>query len=187
MPLSWSCAAASRSRKKSGACGERIEMSVPEVRRLLAALGASPEEQRLHLHWSTFRRRHQATSKRLHALRRAHQAPRQPAQLPAPVPLCGLPALTETHWQRITPLLPPQTPQRGRRAEDYHRMLEGMLWIVRDFLIVARTAGSLRPLGDGGLPLLSLGQSRSLAAHPRGLTSGGGAARSCSLSVSMGL
>ncbi|WP_052568675.1 transposase [Ktedonobacter racemifer] len=105
-------------------------MSVPEVRRLLAALGASSEEQRLRLHWSTFRRRHQATSKRLHALRRARQAPCPPAQLPAPVPLCGLPPLTEADWQRITPLLPPQTPQRGRRAADYHRMVEGMLWIV---------------------------------------------------------
>ena len=58
---------------------------------------------------------------------------------PAPLRLEGLPALTDEHWQRLHPLLPPQKPQTGRPASDHRLMVEGMLW-------VARTGSSWREL-----------------------------------------
>lgn len=116
-------------------------MSVPEVRRLLHALGTPPEEQRRCVHWSHFRRQHQATAKHLHTLRHARQTPGLPEQLPAPVLLAGVPALTDAHWQQLLPLFPPQKSQRGRRAADYRLMVEAVLWI-------ARTASSWRELPE---------------------------------------
>ena len=51
-----------------------MELSVPEVRRLLHALSESEELQKRRLHWSRFRRQHQARARRFHRLRRARQA-----------------------------------------------------------------------------------------------------------------
>lgn len=34
-------------------------------------------------------------------------------------------------WDQIAPLLPPQKPRKGRPAEDYRQVLNGMLWILR--------------------------------------------------------
>jgi transposase len=39
--------------------------------------------------------------------------------------------LTNAPWERLKPLLPPQTPKTGRPAVDHHRMLNGMLWVLR--------------------------------------------------------
>jgi hypothetical protein len=58
-------------RKKSGVTDEWIELSVPEVRRLFQALSESQEHQAHRLHWSRFRRQHQARAQRFHRLRRA--------------------------------------------------------------------------------------------------------------------
>lgn len=64
-----------RCRKKSGRDDGGIELSVPELRRLLHMLG-EPEEQRAkHVWWSCFRRRHQAGAKRAHMAWRAVQRP----------------------------------------------------------------------------------------------------------------
>jgi len=71
---------------------ERIALSVPEVRRLLHALSEPQERQTRRLHWSSFRRQHQAVARQFHVLRRARQAPLVPDLLPAPIPLLGLPA-----------------------------------------------------------------------------------------------
>jgi len=76
-------------------------------------------------------RRHQGRAQRFHVLRRARQAPAISVDLPAPLPLLGVPALTDEHWEQIRPLLPPQKPQTGRPAADHRLMVEGMLWAVR--------------------------------------------------------
>lgn len=39
--------------------------------------------------------------------------------------------LTNTQWERLQPLLPPQKPKIGRPAVDHRRILNGMLWILR--------------------------------------------------------
>ena len=39
--------------------------------------------------------------------------------------------LTNTHWERLQLLLPPQKPKTGRPAEDHRRILNGILWILR--------------------------------------------------------
>jgi hypothetical protein len=104
---------------------------VPEVRRLLHALGESEEEQKRRLHWSRFRRQHQARAQRFHRLRRARQAPAVSADPPAPLPLLGIPALTDEHWQQLRALLPPQKPQTGRPAVDHRLVVEAMLWVAR--------------------------------------------------------
>jgi hypothetical protein len=101
------------------------------VRRLLHALGESEEQQAWRLHWSHFRRRHQATARRLHALRRARQAPAIAVDSPAPLQVPTIPILTDEHWEQLRPLLPPQKPQTGRPAVDHRLILEGMLWVVR--------------------------------------------------------
>jgi Putative transposase of IS4/5 family (DUF4096) len=98
------------------------------VRRLLHALGESEEQQTRRLHWSRFRRQHQARAQRFHRLRRARQAPAVSADPPAPLPLLGIPVLTDEHWQQLRPLLPPQT---GRPAVDHRLVVEAMLWVAR--------------------------------------------------------
>jgi transposase len=39
--------------------------------------------------------------------------------------------LTNTQWERLQPLLPPQKPQTGRPALDHRRLLNGILWMLR--------------------------------------------------------
>jgi transposase len=39
--------------------------------------------------------------------------------------------LTNTQWERLQPLLPPQKPKTGRPAVDHRRILNGLLWILR--------------------------------------------------------
>ncbi len=111
------------------------------MRRLLHAFSEAEEQQARRLHWSGFRRQHQAAARRFHRLRRARQAPLVPDQLPAPILLPGLPALTDDHWKQLGPLLPPQKPQTGRPAVDHRLIVEGMLW-------VARTGSSWRELPE---------------------------------------
>jgi transposase len=38
--------------------------------------------------------------------------------------------LTNTQWERLQPLLPPQKPKTGRPAVDHRRILNGILWIL---------------------------------------------------------
>src|SRR5207249_8955491 len=39
--------------------------------------------------------------------------------------------LTNLHWERLQPLLPPQKPKTGRPAADHRRIRNGILWIIR--------------------------------------------------------
>ena len=36
-----------------------------------------------------------------------------------------------TSWEKIKPLLPPQTPMTGRPASDHRTIINGMLWVLR--------------------------------------------------------
>jgi transposase len=114
-------------------------LSLPEVRRLLQVVGIAPDQQARRLHWSRFRRQHQACAQRCHRQRRGLQAPVVCARPPAALLMPGLPALTDTSWEQVRPLLPPQKPPTGRPAVDHRLVIEGMLW-------VARTGSSWREL-----------------------------------------
>ena len=39
--------------------------------------------------------------------------------------------LTDTQWERLQPLLPPQKPRTGRPASDHRRIVNGILWLLR--------------------------------------------------------
>jgi transposase len=39
--------------------------------------------------------------------------------------------LTNSQWERLAPLLPPQKPQTGRPAHDHRPIINGILWILR--------------------------------------------------------
>jgi hypothetical protein len=109
---------------------------VPEVRRLVR-LVAQPEgaERQHHLHWSQWRRQHQAVARRGHRARRAQRPP--PAQpgttRPGPIPVLVVPGtaeLSEQLWQQIAPLLALAPPPRGRPSGDLRRQLQGMLAVM---------------------------------------------------------
>jgi len=97
---------------------------------VLQAVGETPQQQAHRFHWSHVRRQHQAQAKRFHVLRRARQAPPPASQVPAPLPVPGLPALSDEHWQQLRRLLPPQKPQTGRPASDHRLIVEVMLWVA---------------------------------------------------------
>ena len=39
--------------------------------------------------------------------------------------------VTDTQWERLHPLLPPQKPRTGRPANDHRTVLGGILWLLR--------------------------------------------------------
>jgi transposase len=39
--------------------------------------------------------------------------------------------LTDTQWERLRPLLPPQKPRTGRPPKNHRAVLNGILWILR--------------------------------------------------------
>lgn len=108
----------------------QIPLTIPELRRLIHALTCTDAERQHRLHWSRWRRLHQAIAKRCHAARRQHHAPSLPI-LPDPVPrlLLGIGVLTDTRWSLIGLLLP--TPARvGRPAVSHRHLLQAMLWVM---------------------------------------------------------
>src|SRR5438093_11556262 len=38
---------------------------------------------------------------------------------------------SNSQWERLQPLLPPQKPKPGRPAADHRRILNGILWLLR--------------------------------------------------------
>jgi len=104
---------------------------VPEVRRLVLAMGDAAERRPFRLAWSRWRRAHQAVAARCHAARRALQQATLPAARAAPLPAPATSELTDAEWHRIQPLLPPQQPRRGRPRHDHRTVLAGILWVVR--------------------------------------------------------
>jgi transposase len=108
-----------------------IPLTVPEVRRLLRLVSEAEEQRLQRLHWSRWRRRHQAVAQRSHIARRARQRPARAERPPVVGAVPGTAALTDAHWAQLAPLLPPQKPRTGRPALDHRRVLEGMLWVMR--------------------------------------------------------
>jgi Putative transposase of IS4/5 family (DUF4096) len=103
---------------------------VPEVRRLLLVVTEPPERVCIRLAWSAFRRRHQASAQQCHRTRRERSSP---PHLDSPTPYrltWSLAELTDVHWERIVPLLPPPS-IGGRPTQDHRRLFTGMLWIMR--------------------------------------------------------
>jgi hypothetical protein len=114
-------------------------LSVPEVRRLVSAAVAAPEQQRYLLAWSRFRRTHQAGAGRAHSQRRGreHQALERLPGPPVPVApgpalqLAGTATLTEVTWNQMVPLLPPLQVAPKRTRYDHRQVLEGILAVMR--------------------------------------------------------
>ena len=106
-------------------------MSVAELRRVLLVLRESDARLEQGLHWSRFRRRHQAGARRCHQARRARQAPCLDQHTPAALTLPTMPALTEAQWVQIAPLLLPQKSAVGRPAGDHRLLVEGIVFEMR--------------------------------------------------------
>jgi Putative transposase of IS4/5 family (DUF4096) len=108
-----------------------IPLTVPEVRRLVLAMGDAAERRAFRLGWSRWRRAHQAVAARCHAARRAvRNAARAPVRA-APPPAATEPGLTDAAWRRVAPVRPPQQPPKGRPRHDHRTVLTGILWVVR--------------------------------------------------------
>jgi len=104
---------------------------VPEVRRLVLALGEPAARRAFLLGWSRWRRAHQAVAARCRAATRAgarDDPPAPRAVSPPPLPPAGL---TDAEWAAVAPLLPPQRPPRGRPPHDHRVVLSGILAVVR--------------------------------------------------------
>jgi len=82
------------------------------------------------LAWSRWRRAHQAVAARCRAARRAvRQEKGDAVRAVPPLPLAYR-ALSDTEWERIRPLLPPQKPVTGRPRHDHRTVLNGILAVV---------------------------------------------------------
>jgi Putative transposase of IS4/5 family (DUF4096) len=108
---------------------------VPEVRRLLRLLTAPAEQRGFLLHWSRWRRTHQAGARRGHVARRGRATPTPPPPpaadpLPTPAPRPPWTDLSDARWARVRPLLPPRAPV-GRPPCDARTVLAGVLWVLR--------------------------------------------------------
>ncbi|MGI8689741.1 MAG: hypothetical protein ACR2M3_14290, partial [Thermomicrobiales bacterium] len=82
------------------------------------------------LHWSRWRRAHQATAKRCHTEQRARR------DLPMPLAtrtmgVPGTPLLTDALWVQLAPLLPPRAGKRGRTPSDHRPILAGLFRMMR--------------------------------------------------------
>ena len=108
-----------------------IPLTVPEVRRLVLALGEAAERRPFRLGWSRWRRAHQAVAARCHAARRASRPDAVPTARAAPPSATAPAQLTDAEWHLVQPLLPPQKPPRGRPRHDHRAVLAGILWVVR--------------------------------------------------------
>jgi hypothetical protein len=114
-----------------------IPLTVPEVRRLLRLLMLPAGQHTFYLHWSRWRRLHQASARRCHSAARARARPLPPARDGAAPALSPVPPvclnerrLTNAEWHRVQPLLPPQAPT-GRPPHDARTVLMGVLWVLR--------------------------------------------------------
>jgi hypothetical protein len=107
-----------------------IPLTVPEVRRLVLALGDAAERRPFRLGWSRWRRAHQAVAARCHAARPERQGARSLIRA-APPAAAASAQLTDAEWHLVQPLLPPQRPARGRPRHDHRTVLAGILWVVR--------------------------------------------------------
>jgi hypothetical protein len=94
-------------------------------------LTETADQHRIRLHWSDWRRAHQALAKCAHRRRRAHQTIGLGYHAPREVRLPETAVLTDERWEQVAPLLPPQKPTIGRPAKDHRLILSGILWVAR--------------------------------------------------------
>jgi hypothetical protein len=104
---------------------------VPEVRRLVLAMGEPAEQRPFRLGWSRWCRAHQAVAARCHAARRVSRQAALPLPRAAPLLPATAADLTDGEWHRIASLLPPQRPTTGRPRHDHRTVRTGILWVVR--------------------------------------------------------
>ncbi len=123
-------AAAGGGHGKGGADPGLIPLTVPEIRRLVMAMGGPGEQRAFRFGWSQWRRAHRAVAARCHVARRAV---RQPGGCPVHVAQ-SLPwlhrAVSDAEWERIRLLLPSQKPAIGRLRHDHRTVLNGILAVV---------------------------------------------------------
>jgi hypothetical protein len=108
---------------------------------LVLAMAEPQLKREFHTGWSLWRRAHQAVAKRCHSTRRSLRQ----AQTPPPAAAQGstimrvietipepvlTPVLTDSEWERLSPLMPPQKPPTGRPRSDHRRVLAGILWVI---------------------------------------------------------
>ena len=108
-----------------------IPLTVPEVRRLVIAMGEPAEQRPFRFGWSRWRRAHQAVAARCHAARRPVRPEALPLTRAAPPAATGPAQLTDAEWRLVQPLLPPQKPATGRPRHDHRAILVGILWVLR--------------------------------------------------------
>jgi hypothetical protein len=116
---------------KGGGDPDLIPLTVPEVRRLVAAMGDAAERQPFRLGWSRWRRAHQAVAARSRAVRRTSRQEALPLARATPSPPAAEAGLTDGEWLRVAPVLPPPQPTRGRPRHDHRTVLAGILWVTR--------------------------------------------------------
>jgi transposase len=103
---------------------------------------AEPELKReFRMGWSLWRRAHQAVAKRCHSARRSlrQAGGTPPAALQHSTRVQVIDAisepmliapLTDSEWELVRPLMPPQKPPTGRPRHDHRMVLAGMLWVI---------------------------------------------------------
>ncbi len=115
---------------KGGDGDSLIPLTVPELLRVLRLAAAPPDRQAVGLHWSRWRRHHQAIARACHTARRARAQPPPPTRAAAIIPLAGVPPLDEGRLARVLAVLPPAA-ARGRPPVDARRVLGGIIWLMR--------------------------------------------------------
>ena len=108
-----------------------IPLTVPEVRRLVVAMGEAAQQRPFRLAWSRWRRAHQAVAARCHTRRRTSRQAALPLARTAPPPAATEAELTDAEWHHVVSLLPPQQPATGRPRHDHRTVLAGIFWVVR--------------------------------------------------------
>jgi SRSO17 transposase len=108
---------------------DQITLTIPELRRLVPTLACSESERQHRLHWSRWRRQHQAKAKRCHTRRRQVQCPPEPVYIHPAIRLPGLGALTEAAWEGLALLLCPSA-RPGRPSTAHRQLLEAILWVM---------------------------------------------------------
>jgi transposase len=113
---------------------------VPKVRRLVLAMAGPEAEREFRMGWSLWRRAHQAVAKRCHtarqSLRWAEKTPPAGVQnstmrvIDAIAEPMVTPLLSDSEWELVRPLMPPQKPPTGRPRRDHRTVLGGMLWVI---------------------------------------------------------
>lgn len=123
---------------------ELIPLTVPELRRMVAAMSATEGQREFQFGWSLWRRAHQAVAKRCHRARHqakhatAHHATDDDAPgdndlnlAPSrPIHATEAGTLTDAEFERVRVLLPEQKPGLGRPRRDDRQVLCAILWVM---------------------------------------------------------